>query len=199
MNREVLDQAARYSRFVLLMRRTLPAAAAALLLLIFIWPSPNGDMRSLPASTAGQREMTNLRYSGLNTNGEPMSVTATKAIQAGDMQQAINLENVVGRLERKGGGWVNIEAKTGIYDQKGNLVTLTGDVHLTDDKGYDITTQVAEINLNTPAQAHGDNPVTGRGPQGNIRGNGFKITDEGRTVIITGRSRLDLQRGAQKR
>lgn len=197
MVREELEAAGRYSRFVVLMRWTLPAAAVVMLLLLLIWPNQNGDVRSLPPTTMGQREMTNLRYSGLNAKNEPMVVTATRAIQVGDMQQAIDLENVKGELQRTGGGWVRLESLKGRYDQQANRVTLTGQVHVTDNDGYDVITEKAEIALNSPAQAWGEAPVTGRGPQGNIKANGFKITDEGKTVMFTGRSRLVLPQGTR--
>lgn len=197
MVREELEAAGRYSRFVLLMRWALPAAAVVMLVLLLVWPNPNGDVRSLPPTTMGQREMTNLRYSGLNAKNEPMVVTATRAIQVGDMQQAIDLENVKGELQRTGGGWVRLESQTGRYDQQANRVTLTGEVHLTDNDGYDVVTEKAEVALNAPAQAWGDAPVTGKGPQGNIQANGFKITDEGKTVMFTGRSRLVLPQGTR--
>lgn len=197
MVREELEAAGRYSRFVALMRWALPAAAVIMLLLLLVWPNPNGDVRSLPTTTMSQREMTNLRYSGLNAKGEPMVVTASRATQVGDMQQAIDLENVKGELTRANGGWVRLESAAGQYDQKNNKVVLTGQVHLTDNDGYDVTTEKAEISLENPAQAWGDQPVTGAGPQGNIRANGFRITDEGKTVMFTGRSRLVLPQGTR--
>jgi len=163
--------------------------------LLLVWPNANGDVRNLPATSMGQREMTNPRYSGLNTKGEPMVVTATRAVQVGEMDEAIDLENVKGELTRTGGGWVRIESLTGQYDQKNNMVVLTGQVRLTDNDGYDVVTDKATINLTAPAQASGDQPVTGKGPQGNIRANGFRITDEGKTVVFTGRSRLVLPQG----
>ena len=187
-----IAQVDNYSRFVVLMRWALPVAAVLILILLLVWPNPNGDMRTLPPTSMAQREMSHLRYSGLNGKGEPMVITADRATQMGDMQEAINLENVTGRLERTGGGWVNIESKTGVYDQKRNTVVLTGQVHLTDHDGYDVVTETAEISLRTPAQAHGDQPVSGRGPKGAVNAKGFRITDDGKTVMLTGRASLVL-------
>ncbi len=196
MTREQIDAASRYSRFVVLMRWAMPAAAVLMLLLLLVWPNANGDVRELPKATSvGQREMTNLRYTGLNAKGEPMVVTASRAIQMGDMNAPIDLQAVKGELTRSGGGWARLESNSGQYDQKANRVLLTGQVHITDDAGYDIVTETAEIDLNSPAQAWGQQPVTGKGPQGNIRANGFRITDEGKTVVFTGRSRLVLPQG----
>lgn len=196
MTREQIDAASRYSRFVVLMRWAMPLAAVLMLLLLLVWPNANGDVRVLPkAASIGQREMTNLRYMGLNAKGEPMVVTASRAIQMGSMDAEIDLQAVKGELTRAGGGWVRLESHTGRYDQKASRVTLTGQVHLTDDAGYDIVTESAEIDLNSPAQAWGEQPVAGTGPQGNIKANGFRITDEGKTVVFTGRSRLLLPQG----
>lgn len=192
-----LEQAARYSRFVTLMRRLLPLTAGLVLMLLFVWPSLQPDPRNLPEASSNQREMTNLRYSGLNSRNEPMVVVASRATQVGPMEAPIDLENVTAELTRANGSFVRLQSQTGRYDQKANHILLTGAVHVMDKAGYDITTESAEITLNTPAQAWGDKPVTGKGPQGNIRANGFRITDEGRTVIFTGRSRLELPQGTK--
>lgn len=192
--REQLDAASRYSRFVALMRWTLPAAAGLMLLLLFVWPNQLGDVRNLPQDSTGQREMTNLRYQGLNAKGEPMVVTASKAVQMGSLEEVVDLADVSARLERMGGGWASLQSQTGRYDQKSNRVTLTGQVRLRDHEGYDVLTDRAEIDLNHPAQAWGESPVTGRGPRGSINANGFRLSDEGKTVMFTGRSRLVLPR-----
>lgn len=197
MIREELAAAGRYSRFVGLMRRALPGAAAVMLIMLLVWPNQNGDVRNLPTTSMGQREMTNPRYSGVNNKGEPMVVVASRAIQVGDMKDAIDLENVKAELTRSSGGWVRIESLKGQYNQENNRIVLTGEVHLTDNDGYDVVTDKAEIDLNSPSQAWSDQPVTGKGPQGNIQANGFRITDEGKTVVFTGRSRLELPQGTR--
>ena len=191
---EQFERADRYSRFVSLMRWALPAAAVVMLLMLFSWPNANGDPHSLPTTSAGEREITNLNYRGLNNKGEPMVVTAARAVQVGTVEDLIDLTTVTARLDRAGGGWVTLAAQTGRYDKKSNHVWLTGNVTLKDNGGYDLLTDKAEIDLNTPAQAWGDSKVTGRGPRGAINANGFRITDEGKTVVFTGRSRLILPR-----
>lgn len=189
--------AQRYSRFVGLMRWALPAAVVVLLIMLFGWPSLTADLRDLPPTTMGQREMTNLRYSSQNAKGEPMVVTAARAVQVGEVADSIDLETVTARLDRQGGGWVTITSQTGRYEQKANHVILTGQVHLKDDEGYDVVTEKAEINLAEPAQAFGDQPVTGTGPKGRINANGFRITDEGKTVMFTGRATLNVPGAAR--
>lgn len=193
--RERLAEAGRYSRFVALMRYTLPAAAVVLGLVLLTWPGANGDLRDLPRTTMGQREMINPVYKGLNRKGEPVEVQAERALQAGDVAGEINLEKISATLTRAAGGLVTLSANTGRYDQKRNHLFLEGQVHIVDDAGYDLVTETARIDLNTPAKAWGTDPVTGQGPRGAIRGNGFRITDEGKTIVLTGRSRLDLNNG----
>jgi len=193
--RERLAEAGRYSRFVALMRWALPAAAVVLGLVLLVWPNANGDIRQLPQTTMGVREMINPHYRGVNTKGDPVEIVAARALQAGTLEEVIDLETIEATLVRAEGGKVTLEAKTGRYDQKNNTVVLTGSVHIVDEKGYDVVTETATILLNSPAQAFGDQPVTGKGPQGNIRANGFRITDEGKTVMFTGRSRLELRNG----
>jgi lipopolysaccharide export system protein LptC len=118
-------------------------------------------------------------------------------VQVGEVADSIDLETVTARLDRQGGGWVTITSQTGRYEQKANHVILTGQVHLKDDEGYDVVTEKAEINLAEPAHAFGDQPVTGMGPKGRINANGFRITDEGKTVMFTGRATLNVPGAAR--
>lgn len=181
-----------YSRFVHMMRRVLPLLAIALGALLLIWPSLQQDPRALPPTSMGIREMTNLRYTGQNSNGEPMVVTAAHAVQVGKLENTVDLTTVSATLTRQSGKTVTISADVGRYNQEKNHLTLTDNVHLVDDDGYDLTTSIAKIDLNTPAKAWGNAPVSGTGPKGKVNAQGFKVTDAGKTVLFTGRSRLDL-------
>ncbi len=194
--RERLAEAGRYSRFVALMRYALPAAAVVLGLVLLTWPGANGDLRNLPRTTMGQREMINPVYKGLNRKGEHVEVHAERAVQVGDVADVVTLEKISATLTRTAGGRVSLTANGGRYDQRRNHLFLEGQVHIVDDTGYDLVTETAQVDLNTPSRAWGTDPVSGRGPKGAIRGNGFRITDEGKTIVLTGRSRLDLNNGS---
>ncbi len=177
------------------MRKALPLLAVLLGLLLVIWPAVKNGPRDLPPSSMGQREMTNLHYTGQNANGEPMDVTAQHAIQVGKLEDLIDLTTIVATLTRASGSTVTITADTGRYDQVKNHMTLTSNVHVLDGEGYDLVTDKAEIDLATPAKAWGDAPVSGTGPNGRkISAGGFRVTDAGKTVVFTGRGRLDLER-----
>ena len=188
-----LMSANRHSRFVSLMRYALPVAAVVLAVVLLSWPGASRvDSQALPQTSMSQREMINPHYRGVNRRGEPLEIQAARAVQSGDLESVVDLEAVRGRLVRSGGSFVDISADRGHYDQKENHLVLEGSVHIVDDAGYDLVTARAEVDLSTPAQAWGDQPVSGVGPQGRLSGNGFRITDEGKTVVVTGRAQIEL-------
>ena len=188
-----LRSAKRHSRFVAFMRYILPVSALVLAVLLLSWPGTNGDVSSLPQTTMGQREMINLHYRGVNRNGEPLSITAARAVQSGDLEGIVDLFTISGTLQRTNGRAVTLSAAQGHYDYKKNHLVLEGDVRIVDDAGYDLLTPRAEVSLDSPAQAWGNAAVSGTGPGGQqVRADGFRITDEGRTIILSGRSQLVL-------
>ncbi len=189
-----IAKAGRYSCFVRWMRQALPVAAAVLAVLLLTWPSVHtSEVKTLPPTTMGLREMTNLHYIGLNKNNEPLDVWAQKAVQAGALEDAIDLITLRAVLERVSGQKVKISSDMGHFDQKTNHIFLSGNVHLVDESGYDLRTPTAEIDLNTPAQVWGNDAVAGVGPQGSLEGNGFKITDEGKTIVVNGRPSMQFR------
>lgn len=181
-----------YSRFVMLMRWSLPAAAAVLAILILIWPSFKADLVDLPSAAIGPREMLNPRYSGSSAHGEPFTVRAARAVQPGADMDVIDLLTLNAEMKGAEGVWTRLSADKGHYDRKKNTLDLTGAVHVTNHQGYDVITDVAHVFLKE-GRAVGDKPVVGKGPMGKINALGFRVEDNGRTIIFTGRPKLDLE------
>jgi lipopolysaccharide export system protein LptC len=70
---------------------------------------------------------------------------------------------------------------------------LFGDVILTHENGTRFVTQRAHLDL-AGETGGGEDPVTGRGPSGDITAQGFRILDKGDTIVFTGRSHMLLKR-----
>ena len=190
--REAVAGVSRYSRFVGLMRWLLPAVAVALALMILAWPTLMDDLRDLPPAQVGRTEMLNPRYTGRNDSGYPFVMTATKAQQASESADIINLVGVDAKAEGAEGRWTRLKADTGVYNRVLNTVALSGNVNLTNREGYDIVSPSALLLLKE-GRAEGNEVVTGKGPLGKINAKGFRVEDEGKTVVFIGRSRLDLK------
>ena len=92
------------------------------------------------------------------------------------------------------GAWLALTAFTGVYLTQGQLLGLFGDVKMFHDRGYELTTDTAHIDM-TAGTAEGHDPVQGQGVFGDITSEGFKLLDHGQTIIFTGKSDM-LLRGA---
>lgn len=189
----------RYSRFVRIMKILLPALAVSLLGLVVVWPRLRFDdtrfrigFAKLSPDQVQTLAMDNPRYFGIDQNNRPFTLIANRASQEDGQPDVIDLTQPKGDFSTKDGSNVSISGERGYYHQKAQLLDLEGAVSLYHDKGYELHTERAEINL-ADSSAHGDAPVHGQGPQGLLAGEGFRISNKGADVLVTGRSQLSLQ------
>lgn len=188
----------RYSRFVFLAKRILPAVAVTLLLLVAAWPRvqeaiermhftlPRLDLRE-----AQDLRMVNARYSGIDRQNRPFVVTADVARQNPNADDLVSLEGPKGDMTTANGSWFELSGYTGIYQPQQQLLDLFGNVELFQDKGNEFRTDSAHIDM-ANGTAQGDEPIEGQGPFGHITGQGFRILNRGDTIIFTGHSHLEL-------
>jgi len=87
---------------------------------------------------------------------------------------------------------VVVTAATAIYQSQAQLLDLFDDVNLVHENGTRFTTTTAHVDV-TADTAEGHDPVSGRGPSGDIDAQGFRILDKGDTIIFTGESTLLLK------
>lgn len=189
----------RYSRFVSLAKRILPAVAGTLLLLVAAWPRLEGALErvhfSLPRidlREAQDLRMVQARYSGVDRQNRPFVVTAEVARQNPNADDLISLEGPKGDMTTRNGSWFEVTGYTGVYQPQTQLLDLFGDVQLFQDKGNEFRTDSAHVEM-ASGNAEGQEPVEGQGPFGHITGQGFRILDHGDTIIFTGRSHLELE------
>ena len=197
--------ARRYSRFVYLTKLLLPAAACGLLLLIAVWPRLEGVFETvrftvprIDLSEARDLHMAKARYTGIDRQDRPFTITADVARQKpaaesnGGNDNLITLERPKGDLTTAGGNWLELSASTGLYQPQPQLLDLFGEVALYQDKGNEFHSTTAHIDM-AAGTAEGDDPVTGQGPFGNVTADGFRILERGDTIIFKGRAKLEIQ------
>jgi lipopolysaccharide export system protein LptC len=192
---------ARRTRLVAWLKWLLPMVAAALVLLVGAWPEIQASLYRLQAAATGidlraarDLSMVNARYSGLDRNDRPFSLTADVARQSTAKDDLVSLVAPKADLALENGAWVALTAQTGLYRSEPQTVELFGDVNLFHDNGMNFRTESAAIDLAT-GTAEGDEQVEGHGPSGEIVAQGFRILDEGAVVVFKGSARL-LLRGA---
>ena len=186
----------RYSRFVALMKYALPLIAGCVLLMVVAWPElkPKPERFSVGISDlkvnieAGQR-VVNARFTGVDSENQPFSVTAETVVQAANSDDAVNLTQPKADLTLANNSWIAIAAPKGTFLRKQEILNLVGGVDLFHDDGYEFHTDTARMDFQNGA-ASGDTPVRGQGPFGTVTAEGFNIMDKGAHIMFVGKSRL---------
>ncbi len=194
-----LDTRRRYSRFVGLAKRILPATALALLLLVAVWPRfqaaiDSVHFTSLPKIDTSQAQdvrMVAARYSGLDRENRPFVVTAEVAHQAPKADDAISLDGPKADMTTLSGNWNELTAYVGLYQPQSQLLDLFGNVELYQDKGNEIHSDSVRIDM-AQGTAESHDPVEGNGNFGHINAQGLRILNRSDTIIFTGHATLDL-------
>ena len=178
------------------MKVLLPALAAALVLLVIAWPqlmpdvTRSGlDFAKFARDQAKTLNMLNARYSGVDENNQPFNVAADLATQAPDNENVVELQHPKADIRTTEGDMVALSARVGHYHREEETLDLAGKVHLVHDKGFDIVTESARVDLKDGSAA-GDAAVSGQGPSGELQSEGFRLRERGQVIVFTGRSRL---------
>lgn len=192
-----------YGLFVGVMKVLLPALAAMFILLLLAWPEidqgEKGVDLSLSELTLDRPEnmsMLNARFTGFDDKERPFLVTADTASQTEDNEDLIALELPKADITLKDGAWVALTAREGFYDRELQTVDLSGQVSLYHDRGFELHTETARIDLQGGTAMSRD-PVTGQGTFGTIEAEGLDYFDQGNRIVFTGPSRLLLYPEAQ--
>lgn len=196
--RRAMEQSAAYSRTVGLLRWILPLLVLLVLLVLIVWPMlRTQDIAATVTEAIPNLVVENLNLTGLDANNQPYSLTAARALQAADARNLIDLEKPKGDITLNSGAWLAGRADYGRFDQEHKRLWLGGNVQLFHDGGYQFTTNEAQADLGENL-AWGDQPVLIQGAFGEIRGQGFRMLDKGKVMVIKGpaRATLYLQRPA---
>ncbi len=184
------------SRFIATMKYGLPAIAAVIVFIVVIWPQlqPRVDrfrmgLAALQEGKGDQPTLINARYEGVDLKGRPFLVTADEVVNLPSEGDKIGLHAPHADLTLKAGGWLSLSAVSGIYDQKAELLELWENVTLFHDGGHQFSTSKATIDL-VNGNASGTQPVEGQSPFGDLKAEGFRVIDEGRTIYFDGRARM---------
>jgi len=170
-----------------------------LLILVAIWPRLGPLLESvrlglplIDLREARELRMLNPRYAGLDRFNRPYVVTAAIGRQVPDRDDLMSLERPRAEMSMRRGATVVVTAVTAVYQSQAQLLDLFEDVNLVHENGTRFVTKTAHVDVSADT-AEGHDPVSGRGPSGDIDAQGFRILDKGDTIIFTGKSDLLLK------
>jgi lipopolysaccharide export system protein LptC len=193
-----LAYAPRYTRLVRSLRIVLPVVGVLGATIVILWPRIRAEFNRPTQTSQEERQakMVNGRYVGSDSHGRPYTVTYDSAMQPPD-GGPVDMVNPTAELTLRNGHWVAVRAERGRYDQAGGLLDLSGHVEVFHDDGYDFTTDRAHV-VFAGNVISGDREVVGHGPKGEVEARGFRIVNNGDSIVFTGAARILLRPDAAR-
>jgi lipopolysaccharide export system protein LptC len=199
--RATLISARRYSVFVKFMKGALPMAALALGVAVLVYALQPRDLgrMALTFETLGRVEgdlaMIKPRLTGVDNDGLPFVITASRAIQESRGSDRVRLEDVGADISLKDGTALHVSAVQGVVDTKTHVLEVSGGMHLTSQDGYDAKTQSAVADLRA-GTVHGEHGIEAEGTMGHIRADRFTLNRETKQLKFDGNVRMIINGGA---
>jgi lipopolysaccharide export system protein LptC len=183
---------AKQSRRIGRLRLLLPLGTALVLGLLVLWPyiQPS-KVKTMVVENVPDLVIRNLNFTGLDSKNEPYSLSATRATRPAGLKNIYDFEKAEGEITLLDGTWISGKAQYGRYDPGAHRLWLGGDVQMFQDKGYQFTTDEADVDLSDD-NAWGSRPVLFQGDFGEIRGTGFRLIDGGKEIVVLGPAHASL-------
>ncbi len=181
----------RYSRFVRIMKITLPLIAFSLVVLVVVYSALGRDTQNFKIAYvprtggADDRQLVAPRLTGTDGRGQPFTVTAKSATQAPGKSQKMNFDNVVGDITMQDKSWLALEATRGLMDGDAKTLDLYDAINIFTDKGYECHTTVARYDIGAGI-LRGEHPINCQGPLGLITAKSFEGLREAGRMEFSG-------------
>jgi lipopolysaccharide export system protein LptC len=186
----------KYSKFIRRARLILPLIALAIFAIVFVWNDvernkiiPAKELASTP--TIGKNELVNPRFESTDSDNQPYTITAKRAVQNKEDNNLVMLEKPLGDMKMNNGDWIAIEADRGSFRQDSKILLLRGKVRLYHDKGYQLEMEELDVDLNKNT-AFSKVDVAGQGPEGTLAAKGLEGDSTAGKVIFNGPAKLIL-------
>lgn len=189
--RATLLSARRYSVFVKFMKGVLPMAALALGIAVLVYAIQPRDTGRLAMTferlgrVQDDLAMIKPRLSGVDDDGMPFVVTASRAIQEARGSDRVRLEEVAAEVNLKDGTQLHVTAAKGVVDTKTHVLEVSGGMRLLSADGYDVRTASAVADLKA-GTVHGERGIDARGKFGHITAQQFALNRESRQLRFSG-------------
>lgn len=188
---------------VAVLKIVLPIAAILAFLSVLFWPQFQSDLGEFKVQIseralrqAQNMTMIDAEFEGVDDKGQPYVVTAKEVTKTGGDDDVVHLNLPKGDISLNSGAWLALDAREGRYDQISRILDLFGNVTLVHDRGLEIKTEKARLDL-AAGTAQGSSDIRGQGPEGWLEAQGFQVLEEGDRIIFTGRSRMVIYQQAQ--
>ena len=184
--------ALRHSRHVRLLRIGVPIGIAALLLALIVvdYMPPIGGFR-LPGELGKliihgtTITMEDPRLTGYTADSRAYEFSATAAAQDITKPDLVQLDRLHAKMEMQDKSNVEMTASSGVYDVKGEILTLNGDIRLVSTTGYEGQLSEAVVDVRK-GDVISDQPVFVKMLNGSLTAKRLEIGDHGSMVRFSG-------------
>jgi len=135
-------------------------------------------------------------FMGLDKKKKPFKVSAFKATRYNNNQDEFNLEKPKGEIESNSEKFF-MNGDFGVYNKKSQILTVEGDVKLTDKISMEFKTSKAFFDFKREI-LFSNTDVIGIKKHSVIKAEGFKILNKKNKIIFTGKSKLILRNNKNK-
>lgn len=195
----VYSQARRHSARVRFLKRAIPIGAAVTSALVVVtFFDPFGRLQGVkvgPFSLSGTKiAMENPRMTGYRKDNRGYEVTADAAYQDIRKPTVIELERMKARVASDdNGGYTTLVAATGVFDTQSEHLELKRDIHVVTQDGQEAFLASASIDFKSGTVVSNE-PVRVKMTTGTVEATGVTITDNGKSVVFSGRVHAVLDR-----
>ena len=192
MRQSAFAAARRHSALVRLLRRLIPVGAivavVGLIIVPFLNPLRHAGNFSLGgiSLSGGKVVMEAPKLAGYRKDNSPYEVTAESALQDVRNPTQIELVQMVARVLMKSEGWININAKSGLFDQQKEKLKLVDDVKIRTDSGYDVRMRTADVDFKA-GTVNSREPVKVNLGTTTIDADTLDVKDNGALITFEGR------------
>ena len=153
------------------------------------------EISDLKVDETGDLELTGAIYRGQTARGEPFEITANVAREREN--GVVDLSSPTAQLRQANGDVMDISSATGVYQPAETEIELFGDVVITSrDTGLVMTAQAVQANLEA-GNMISETPVRVESDNGVIVSKGMLVTERGKMIIFTGKTRMTIHNGAK--
>lgn len=181
-------RAARHSRFIRIMRVTIPvgivAGFAVLVVAVFFNPFKQVDATIDPGKlvVSGTKITMELpRLAGFTSDQKPYELTAQAAAQDLANPSVLELKELRAQVQTDDQGAITITAVNGLYDTKKDSLKLTENIVVRTGKGFEARLEEAVLDVKKGTIVS-EAPVTVKLPNGTVDANRLDISDGGAVV-----------------
>lgn len=136
------------------------------------------------------------RIAGFSSDSRPYEVTARAAAQDISNPDTIELQGLRGKTEMPDKAVFELNADTGIYDSKAEILTLRQNIVLKSSSGFEVYLSEAVIDVHN-SNVVSEKPVMVRLQQGTIKANRMEVSDAGETIRFGGGVNVTLTSNSQ--